>query len=114
MKKIFLDDCRPTPEGWARAYWPDEVKELLKKGNVEVISLDHDLGDDERGTGYSVLLWIEEQVELANYKPPEILIHTDNGPARQKMELARDSIIKRWNSLHPDDPLPWEGKYNVH
>ncbi|MGL1250664.1 cyclic-phosphate processing receiver domain-containing protein [Vibrio parahaemolyticus] len=28
------------------------------------MSLDHDLGDDEHGTGYDVVLWIEEAVEL--------------------------------------------------
>lgn len=38
--------------------WPDEAIELLKSGEVRKLSLDHDLGDDERGTGYDVLLWI--------------------------------------------------------
>lgn len=27
--KIFLDDDRATPEGWIRAYWPEEAIELL-------------------------------------------------------------------------------------
>lgn len=45
-----------------RVYWPDETIAFLEKGGVELISLDHDLGDDERGTGYDVLLWIEEAV----------------------------------------------------
>jgi hypothetical protein len=22
--KVYLDDERPTPEGWVRAWWPDE------------------------------------------------------------------------------------------
>ncbi|VAW81561.1 hypothetical protein MNBD_GAMMA12-2513, partial [hydrothermal vent metagenome] len=55
--KVYLDDERPTPEGWVRVYWPDEAIELLKTGKVKEISLDHDLGDDERGTGYDVVLW---------------------------------------------------------
>ncbi len=38
--KIYLDDLRPTPNGWIHAYWPDEVIEYLKTGNVEIISLD--------------------------------------------------------------------------
>jgi hypothetical protein len=46
--KVFLDDGRPTPAGWMRAYWPDEVIALLKTGRVEELSLDHDLGDDSR------------------------------------------------------------------
>ncbi|WP_336511202.1 cyclic-phosphate processing receiver domain-containing protein, partial [Vibrio anguillarum] len=48
--KVYLDDERDTPEGWVRSYWPEEVIELLKSGNVTEISLDHDLGDDDHGT----------------------------------------------------------------
>jgi len=53
--KVFLDDLRATPEGWHRAYWPDEVIALLKNGDVTAVSLDHDLGDDAKGTGYDVV-----------------------------------------------------------
>lgn len=49
--KVFLDDERRTPEGWVRVYWPDEAIALLQTGQVTEISLDHDLGDDARGTG---------------------------------------------------------------
>jgi len=55
--KVYLNDERKTPDGWVRVYWPDEAIELLKTGCVADISLDHDLGDDERGTGYDVVLW---------------------------------------------------------
>ncbi|WP_416380688.1 cyclic-phosphate processing receiver domain-containing protein, partial [Gilliamella sp. B2717] len=48
--KIFLDDIRKPPNGWIQVYWPDEMINLLKTGFVEEISLDHDLGDDKRGT----------------------------------------------------------------
>ncbi|HHQ4547340.1 MULTISPECIES: cyclic-phosphate processing receiver domain-containing protein [Aeromonas] len=30
----------------------------LETETVTEISLDHDLGDDDRGTGYDVILWI--------------------------------------------------------
>ena len=56
--KVYLDDERETPKGWVRCYWPDEVIDLLHSGEVAEISLDHDLGDDARGTGYDVLLWM--------------------------------------------------------
>lgn len=42
--KIYLDDVRTTPEGWSRCYKIEEVQELLKKGGVQHLSLDHDLG----------------------------------------------------------------------
>tara|TARA_R110002049_G_scaffold285698_4_gene467063 strand:- start:225547 stop:225711 length:165 start_codon:yes stop_codon:yes gene_type:complete len=53
--KVYLDDERETPQGWIRVYWPDEAIELLRSGEVIEISLDHDLGDDNRGTGYDVI-----------------------------------------------------------
>ena len=54
--KVFLDDERITPDGWVRAYWPEDVIELLITGQVSELSLDHDLGDDVHGTGYSVAM----------------------------------------------------------
>ena len=94
MIKLFLDDEREAPEGWVRVYWPDEAIDVLKKGIVEEISLDHDLGDDRRGTGYDVLLWIEEQVVINKFQPPNIKIHTANNSAREKMEAGVRSIEK--------------------
>ncbi|CAM7049161.1 cyclic-phosphate processing receiver domain-containing protein [Morganella morganii] len=90
--KVYLDDERETPQGFVRVYWPDEAITLLQTGEVTLISLDHDLGDDERGTGYDVLLWIEEQVYLNGFKAPEIIVHSANTSARQKMELAINHI----------------------
>ncbi len=94
MIKLYLDDEREAPEGWIRVYWPDEAIEILKTGNVERISLDHDLGDDLHGTGYDVLLWIEEQVIINKFQPPKIKIHTANSSAREKMEAGVRSIKK--------------------
>ncbi|QIH08847.1 MULTISPECIES: cyclic-phosphate processing receiver domain-containing protein [unclassified Pseudomonas] len=90
--KIYLDDERQTPEGWVRAYWPDEVITLLKAGGVSEISLDHDLGDDERGTGYDVILWIEEAVALQGFRPPRIQVHSANASAVEKMQAGVRSI----------------------
>ncbi|KVW15373.1 hypothetical protein WK91_18205 [Burkholderia cepacia] len=90
--RVFLDDERATPEGWVRAYWPDEVIALLKTGAVAELSLDHDLGDDRRGTGYTVLLWIEEQVFVDRFKPPKMIVHSANSSARAKMEAAIRTI----------------------
>ncbi len=82
---MYLDDERVTPDGWIRVYWPDEAIALLQTGQVQQISLDHDLGDDQRGTGNDVILWIEEAVALRSFKSPKILVHSVNASARQKM-----------------------------
>lgn len=91
--KIFLDDERVAPEGWTQARWPADVIRLLILGGVTHLSLDHDLGDDAHGgTGYDVLVWIEEAVVLRGYVPPVISIHTANPAARKRMEAAMKAI----------------------
>ena len=92
--KVYLDDERPTPEGWVGVAWPNEAIELLKTGEVTDLSLDHDLGDDERGTGYHVLLWLEEQVALHGFRPPRCQVHSANSSARLKMQSAIQRIKK--------------------
>jgi len=111
--KVFLDDVRPTPDGWVRCYWPDEVIELLKTGKVEVVSLDHDLGDDTRGTGMDVCKWIEQTVYENGFDggfiPPAVLIHSANPVGRENMEFSIS-----WFSHHfkttagAMDPSAWE------
>lgn len=90
--KVYLDDERRTPDGWVRVYWPDEAILLLESGSVTEISLDHDLGDDERGTGYDVVLWIEEAVMTRGFRSPKITVHSANSSAKQKMEAGIRSI----------------------
>jgi hypothetical protein len=90
--RVFLDDERHTPAGWVRAYWPDEVIALIEAGGVTELSLDHDLGDDKRGTGYDVILWLEEAVALRGFKPPKVVVHSANSSARIKMESGIASI----------------------
>ncbi len=90
--KVYLDDERPVPLGWVGVRWPEEAILLLEGGQVTDLSLDHDLGDDARGTGYTVLLWLEEAVAVRGFVPPRIVVHTANASARQKMLLAVESI----------------------
>lgn len=93
--KIFLDDKRSTPEGFVRCYWPDEVFKLLETGPVHLISLDHDLGDDERGTGDDVVTYLQEQLILNNRLPPAVTIHSDNPSGCQKMWLGVSRLYER-------------------
>ena len=90
--KVYLDDIREAPDGWHRVYWPDEAIALLEVGTVTEISLDHDLGDDSRGTGYDVVLWIEEAVVTRQFTPPKISVHSANPVGRDRMLRAIQSI----------------------
>lgn len=89
----WLDDERPAPEGWVSYRWPQEMIADLHQGILEEINLDHDLGDDDRGTGYDVLSWIEESVFDGSIKRvPTIRIHTANPSARDRMEASLAAI----------------------
>jgi len=89
--KVYLDDERKAPLGWIQTRWPSDTIELLKTEEVTELSLDHDLGDDQRGTGYEVLLWIEQAV-VDGFDPPKMKVHSANTSARVKMEAAILSI----------------------
>ena len=90
--KVYLDDERTPPDGWVLTSWPDEVIELLQSGEVTDLSLDHDLGDDARGTGYDVVLWIEHAVATRGFVPPRLVVHSANSSARLKMEAGIRAI----------------------
>ena len=92
--KVWLDDQREAPEGWVRTKTANETIELLKSGRVEVLSLDHDLGEDETsGTGYDVLLWLEREAQAKRFKRQiDIRVHSANSAARPRMEQAIEQI----------------------
>ena len=92
--KLFLDDVRDAPPGWRRVFWPDEAIALLEKGEVTHVSLDHDLGDDVRGTGYDVIAWIEEAVVTRGFRAPEIAIHSANPVGRDRMLRGISAILR--------------------
>ncbi|MFH0736268.1 MAG: cyclic-phosphate processing receiver domain-containing protein [bacterium] len=92
--KVFLDDKRLTPMGWVSAKSPDKVIELLKTGEVTELSLDYDLGENTWGTGYDVIIWLEQQVINNNFKlPSKITIHSDHVLLKPRMESAIKNII---------------------
>jgi hypothetical protein len=94
--KVYLDDERIAPDGWVQVRWPEEAIRLLQTGSVTHISLDHDLGDDTRGTGYDVLLWIEEAAVLRNFNPPKFIeIHSANPAGKLRMLAAIEAIKAR-------------------
>ncbi|MFH1903509.1 MAG: cyclic-phosphate processing receiver domain-containing protein [Candidatus Omnitrophota bacterium] len=110
--KIWLDDER-DPKDWERPGWTwvktaTECIELLKKGNVEEISFDHDLGEfngKNEKTGYDVIKWIEEEVFTnKDYLPPrEMDAHSANFGGHKDIELVIEHIdrmmVERWGDI---------------
>lgn len=93
--KLFLDDVRvPHNDDWIVVRTAEECIEILSRGGVESLSLDHDLGT--KATGYDVLKWIERKVFTEDgYIRPFITIHTANPPARDRMISSLKRIIRR-------------------
>jgi len=102
--KLWLDDVRPAPEGWAWARTNEQAKQILALGNVVECSLDHDLGyhdvelpDDpdelaevlilkgqSEETGLDLVHWMVEN----EFVPARVTIHSWN-PDGAKYMAAR-------------------------
>lgn len=101
---VWLDDVRPCPDGYYHVKTAEDCIDLLCRARVnsiviEHLSLDHDLGEDTDvvGTGYDVVLWLEEQVFTdESFNPPSLIsVHSDNAGARKKMLMGLGSIERR-------------------
>ncbi len=95
---VYLDDERPTPEGWTRTYTVQETIALLETRKVVELSLDNDLGIyGKENEGLSVLRWLEEKCDPRNpdhdpkFPIPIVHAHTANLSARRDMQIG---IIK--------------------
>ena len=90
--RVWLDDDlvdRAAPDGWRHVTTAWEAIDLLKTGEVAELSLDHDLGDDEKfGRGVDVVDFISEQQEVKErdlWPRDGIHLHTANPYGRETM-----------------------------
>lgn len=91
--KLWLDDEREPPAGWIHARSVRQAMLILRTGQVQSLSLDHDLGAG--ASGYDVVRWIEERCALGAIKPPErIAVHSANPVGRERIRRAVVSIEK--------------------
>jgi hypothetical protein len=70
--KLWVDDLRTPPNGWAWAKTSREAISLLSIKHVSALSLDHDLGGDD--TTRPVVLWMCEN----EVWPAHIRVHSAN------------------------------------
>lgn len=82
---LYVDDLRDCPEGFLVARTMEDAIAVLTTQNVHLLSLDHDLGEDEAGnlrpTGYDLVKYFCEQGLYAD----KIYLHTDNVVGRENM-----------------------------
>ncbi len=86
---LWLDDIRPSPDGWEHARSVNEAITLLKQSPCELASLDHDLGDFEPdgGDGFKLVLWIAEH---DRWPSRGIRVHSANPPGMRRMLVDID------------------------
>ena len=82
---LYLDDLRPTPEGFERVYSCEEfVAYLQQKGSPDFISFDHDLGEGLSGydcVKYLVDYCLDHQLPL-----PAFAVHRQNPVGKANIE----------------------------
>lgn len=79
--KVFLDDCRPCPEGYLPVRTFEACMEVITSlKTVPELSLDYDLGGIR--TGYDVLT----EMSRLGLKPTRIHIHSSHPLGRKRMQ----------------------------
>jgi len=88
MIHVYLDDYRLCPDGFVYARNADECKLLIDLEQIDILSLDYDLGWNEP-TGYEVVRHL-----IAGGKfPRRIYLHTSSMYGRQQMYDALRQVI---------------------
>lgn len=111
--KLWLDDERNPKSPLIQQDFGAEGDEVwvktaqvainwLKQGNVEFISLDHDLGSQSCGTGMDVARWIEEEAYHGTLPKLNWAIHSKNPVGRQNMMRALIKADEYWEKLNVD------------
>lgn len=96
-RHVWLDDERPMPSGYdIHIKTAAEAIELIRSGAVSSISLDHDLGNAENGTGYEVAKFIEEGAFNGTVKPIEVRVHSANPVGASNMRKSIESAVRFW------------------
>jgi hypothetical protein len=90
QKKFGANGC----EVWVKT--SHEAIELIKTGCVEKISLDHDLGSVENGTGMDVAKFIEEQAFHKKIPKIFVVVHSMNPIGRANMSRAIQNANRFW------------------
>jgi hypothetical protein len=99
--KLWLDDLRPAPEEWfwVRTAW--DAIERLSRGGVTEVSLDHDLGGPENGTGQYVASWIEAEAFHGRLAPLIWRVHSANPLGAERMRAALERAEASWRARRP-------------
>jgi hypothetical protein len=97
--RMWLDDERPMPEGFnLHVKRADEAIKAIKTGRVGEVSLDHDLGGEENGTGYDVAKFIEEAAFQGSLAPMRLSVHSANPVGANNIKKCIDNAMRFWGA----------------
>jgi hypothetical protein len=97
---IFLDDFRPCPKGFVAARTAEECILLLQECEVDILSLDYDLGWHARD-GCEVARWIVDSGRF----PRRLYFHTSSAAGRERMVRLLLPALPPDVELH-NGPMP--------
>ncbi|KIL40164.1 cell division protein FtsJ [Gordoniibacillus kamchatkensis] len=104
MIHVYLDDVRPCPRGFVAARTAEECILLLEQCEVDILSLDFDLGW-HAPSGSAVASWIAQNGRF----PRRLYFHTSSPAGREQMVRlllpALPPDVELHNGPMPDDVL---------
>lgn len=80
MINIFMDDCRKLPQGFTLARTTEECLLLLRECEVNILSLDYDMGPDDYSGDE-----VARRIVLEGLFPRKIYLHTSSNWGRRVM-----------------------------
>ncbi|MEK4295932.1 MULTISPECIES: cyclic-phosphate processing receiver domain-containing protein [Paenibacillus] len=80
MIHIYMDDLRKVPKGFALARSTEECLLMLRECEVDILSLDYDMGPGDYSGGE-----VARRIVLEGLFPREIYLHTSSLWGRKEM-----------------------------
>ena len=100
MINVYLDDVRPCPRGFAVARSAEECLLLLSEGEVDLLSLDFELGYNQPN-GLAVV----HGIIAGGLYPREVYVHSSSLMGRAQMVRALRDANPPGVVIH-DGPMP--------
>ena len=99
MKYLYLDDVRNPPIEYQQAYNVEIVRsyeafvtKIRDTGLPDIISFDHDLGEEK--SGYDCMKWLVEYLMDNDLEMPKVLVHSANPVGADNIRGLYDSYNK--------------------
>ncbi|MEK3735404.1 MULTISPECIES: cyclic-phosphate processing receiver domain-containing protein [Paenibacillus] len=107
MIHLYLDDWRACPKGFALARNGEECLMMLRECEVDILSLDYELGYGQMNGGDVVAAIVAERLQAK-----EIYLHTSSPSGRRKMYEMLYAHMPEGVKVH-NGPMPEEVLHQV-